>query len=140
SVAMAAAVLIFVAPPVRQSIQARRDEVPLVGETLRLFRLPLSPLLFWSYTICGFPPPGIIEVHLLPYAAACGFPPLESATAYGVLCAFNLLGMVSAGYLADRVNRPLLLGGLYLLRGLPFILLMNITGNLPLLLIFAVAF
>jgi predicted MFS family arabinose efflux permease len=140
SVAMAAAVLIFVAPPVRQSIQARRDEVPLVGETLRLFRLPVFHLLFWSYTICGFTTSGIIEVHLLPYAAACGFPPLESATAYGLLSAVNLGGMVLSGWLTDRMNRPLLLGSIYILRGLAFILLIWAARDISLLFVFAVAF
>jgi MFS family permease len=140
SVAMATAVLVFVAPAVPQSAQARRDEVPLIGETLRLFRLPVFHLLLWSYTICGFTTSGIIEVHLLPYAAACGFPPLESATAYGVLSAVNLAGMVLSGWLTDRMNRPLLLGSIYILRGLAFILLIWAARDISLLFVFAVAF
>jgi MFS family permease len=97
-------------------------------------------LLAFGYVICGFTTTGVIKIHLLPYAAACGYPPLESATAYGVLSAFNLVGMVLAGYLADRVNRPLLLGCIYMLRALTFILLMFIARDLSLLFIFAVAF
>jgi MFS family permease len=97
-------------------------------------------LLLWSYVICGFTTSGVIETHLLPYAAACGFPPLDSATAYGVLSAFNLAGMVVAGWLTDRMHRPLLLGGIYFIRGLSFILLMLITDDLPLLFLFAVVF
>jgi MFS family permease len=96
--------------------------------------------LFWSFTICGFTTTGVIETHLLPYAAACGFPPLQSATAYGVLSAFNMVGMVAAGYLADRAHRPFLLGMIYIVRGLSFILLMNIVGDTSLLFIFAVMF
>jgi MFS family permease len=114
--------------------------VPLIVETLRLFRLPVFHLLFWSYTICGFTTSGIIEVHLLPYAAACGFPPLESATAYGVLSAVNLGGMVLSGWLTDRMNRPLLLGSIYILRGLAFILLIWAARDISLLFVFAVAF
>ncbi len=83
---------------------------------------------------------GVIETHLLPYAAACGYPPLTSATAYGVLSAFNMLGMILAGYLADRINRPILLAGIYFFRGLSLILLMYIADDLALLFIFAVAF
>lgn len=97
-------------------------------------------LLFAGFFICGITTTGVIETHLLPYAAACGFPPLEGATAYGLLSAFNLAGMVLAGWLSDRMHRPLLLGIIYILRGLTFIMLMQIVDDLPLLLIFAVAF
>jgi MFS family permease len=137
---MAGAVFLFVAPAPVQAGRGRRDEVPLIGETLRLFRLPVFHLLLWSYTICGFTTSGIIEVHLLPYAAACGFPPLESATAYGVLSAVNLAGMVLAGWLTDRMNRPLLLGSIYIIRGLAFILLIWAARDISLLFAFAVLF
>ncbi len=113
------------------------------GLDRRLRGLAVSPLfhaLFWSFTICGFTTAGVIEVHLLPYAAACGFPPLPSAVAYGVLSAFNMIGMVLAGYLADRTNRVVLLGAIYLLRALCFVPLLFIVGNYPLLILFAVLF
>jgi MFS family permease len=137
---MAGAVLLFVAPAPAQGRRRKYDEVPLIGETLRLFRLPVFHLLLWSYTICGFTTSGIIEIHLLPYAAACGFPPLESATAYGVLSAVNLGGMVLSGWLTDRMNRPLLLGSIYILRGLAFILLIWAARDISLLFVFAVLF
>jgi MFS family permease len=112
-----------------------------LGKRLRmLLRSPVFHALFWSFTICGFTTSGVIETHLLPYAAACGFPPLQSATAYGVLSAFNMVGMVAAGYLADRAHRPLLLGLIYIVRGLSFILLMHIVGDTRLLFLFAVMF
>jgi MFS family permease len=80
-------------------------------------------LLFAGFFICGVTTTGVIETHLLPYAAACGFPPLEGATAYGLLSAFNLAGMVIDGWLSDRMHRPLLLGIINIQRGLTFILL-----------------
>lgn len=113
---------------------------PLGARIGVLLRSPVFYALFGSFTICGFTTSGVIETHLLPYAAACGFPPLPSATAYGVLSGVNMLGMVLAGYLSDRVNRPLLLGAIYILRGLSFLLLMRIAGDLPLLFLFAVMF
>lgn len=113
---------------------------PLSARLALLWRSPVFHLLFWSFWICGFTTSGVIETHLLPYAAACGFPPLDSATAYGVLSAFNLLGMVLAGWLTDRMNRPLLLGGIYIMRGLSFILLMYVANDISLLFIFAVMF
>ncbi len=124
-------------PPVRR---AELDHRPLRERLRFLARSPVFHLLLWSFMICGFTTTGVIETHLLPYAAACGFPPLESATAYGVLSGFNLLGMVAAGWLSDRMHRPLLLGIIYVMRGLSFILLMFITDDLGLLFVFAVAF
>lgn len=97
-------------------------------------------LLALGFFICGVTTTGVIETHLLPYAAACGFPPLEGATAYGLLSAFNVGGMVLAGWLSDKMNRPLLLGAIYILRGFTFIILMNIVDDVPLLFIFAVMF
>ncbi|PPR12187.1 MAG: hypothetical protein CFH41_00221 [Alphaproteobacteria bacterium MarineAlpha11_Bin1] len=97
-------------------------------------------LLFSGFVICGFTTSGVIEVHLIPYAMSCGFPRFESAAALGVLSAFNMCGMILAGYLADKVNRPLLLGSIYFFRALTFLILMEITGSPQLLFLFAVLF
>lgn len=97
-------------------------------------------LLFWSYFICGYTTSGVIETHFLPYAALCGFAPVPSATAYGLLSAVNLAGMILVGWLTDRVNRPLLLGGIYVVRGLTFILLVNVGTDYETLLLFAIGF
>ncbi|HET8727305.1 MAG TPA: MFS transporter, partial [Alphaproteobacteria bacterium] len=115
--------------------------LPPLGQRLgALARSPVFHLLFWSFTICGFTTTGVIETHLLPYAALCGFPPLPSATAYGVLSAVNMAGMVAAGWLTDRVNRPLLLSGIYAMRALSFVLLMAVAQDIGLLFLFAVLF
>ncbi|MFX6246307.1 MFS transporter, partial [Acinetobacter baumannii] len=45
-----------------------------------------------------------------------------------------------SGWLTDRVNRPLLLGGIYIARGLCFVLLMQVAGSYPTLILFAVLF
>ncbi len=119
----------------------RAGESEPIGTRLRfLVRSPVFHALFWSFTICGFTTSGVVEVHLIPYAVACGFPPLDGAAAYGVLSGFNMLGMIGAGWLSDRVNRPLLLGSIYIARGLTFFVLLHIADNPPLLFVFAVAF
>ena len=64
---------------------ARPAAEPLRARLGFLARSPVFHALFWSYVVCGFTTTGVIETHLLPYAAACGFPPLQGATAYGVL-------------------------------------------------------
>ncbi|WP_120632618.1 MFS transporter [Ruegeria sp. EL01] len=106
-----------------------------------IVRQPAFHLLFWSFLICGFTTTGVIETHLLPFAAFCGFPPIPSATAYGLLSLVNLIGMIAAGWLTDRVNRPMLLAAIYLLRALTFILLGSLPGtSIEMLFLFAVLF
>lgn len=106
-----------------------------------ILRRPAFHALFWSYLICGFTSSGAIETHLLPFAAFCGFPPVPSATAYGLLSLVNLGGMIAAGWLTDRVNRPLLLGSIYVLRALTYFILANLPGtSIDMLFLFAVLF
>lgn len=106
-----------------------------------ILRKPAFHALFWSFLICGFTTTGIIETHLLPFASFCGFPPIPSAAAYGALSAVNLLGMIAAGWLTDRVNRPLLLASIYILRSLTFILLASLpNSSVETLFLFAILF
>ena len=103
-----------------------------------------SDRTFWllaaGFFICGFTTAGVIKIHLIPYAVSCGFPPLQSAVAYGVMSFFSMTGMIVYGYLSDRLHRPLLLASIYFLRALTFILLMHITGSPAALFIFAILF
>ena len=105
-----------------------------------LARSPVFHALFWSFAVCGFTTAGVIETHLLPYTVACGYPPLSGAEAYGLLSAFNMLGMIGAGWLADRVHRPSLLAGIYIARGFAFLLLLTVARDGALLALFAVVF
>jgi predicted MFS family arabinose efflux permease len=105
-----------------------------------LARSPVFHLLFWGFFLCGFTSIGVIETHFVPYATLCGFSPTTAANAFGFLSALNLVGVVLAGWLADRVNRARLLAGIYALRGLSFILLLGITDNAPLMFVFAGVF
>lgn len=106
----------------------------------RILRSPVFHAIFWSYAICGFTTSGVIETHLMPYASFCGFGPLPSATAYGLLSGVNLVGMIAAGWLSDRVHRPRLLASIYAMRAASFVLLMFVADNFPLLLVFAILF
>ena len=105
-----------------------------------LSKMPVFWLLGGGFFICGFTTAGTIKVHLIPYAVSCGFPPIESATAYGVLSLFSLIGMIGYGWLSDRYHRPLLLASCYFVRALTFVLLMHIAGDTQLLYTFAVLF
>jgi MFS family permease len=139
SVVMLALVLILLPRGADAGAAARRQEAG--GVSVReLATSPVFHALFWSFVICGFTTAGVIETHFIPYATLCGFPPVTGATAYSLLMAVNFGGMVLAGWLSDRMHRPLLLGTIYILRGLAFLLLMNITGDPAMLAAFAVMF
>lgn len=141
-------IAILLAPVAMILIGRRRGPAPArtvpvaagAGPLRFLIGNPVFHALFWSFFICGFTTAGVIETHLLPYAAACGFPPVPSATAYGILSGFNMIGMTLAGWLTDRVNRPVLLSGIYILRALCFILLLFVGGDITLLFVFAILF
>jgi MFS family permease len=125
----------------------RSERTRRAGEGWAL-RATLSQLghdrTFWLLTagffICGFTTAGVVKIHLIPYAVSCGFPPVESAFAYGVMSFFSMVGMITYGYLSDRLHRPYLLASIYFLRALTFIILMHITGSSTTLFVFAVLF
>ncbi len=133
------AVIAFLLLPPARARSGVKPESFLTG-LAALISVPAFHILFWSFLICGFTTTGVIERHLLPYASFCGFPPLPSATAYGVLSAVNLGGMILAGYLGDRVHRPTLLGSIYLIRAASFVLLLCVAPDIRLLYLFVVLF
>jgi MFS family permease len=122
------------------SAAATAPAEPLSQRLAFLARSPIFHALFWSFMLCGFTTAGVIETHFLPYAALCGFTPVVSASAYGVLSAVNFCGIILAGWLADRVHRPALLGGIYIVRALVFVLLLKIGADAQLLFLFAILF
>lgn len=139
--ALVLAIAAFVLLPRKAASSAHAvQRVSIARGTWALMKVPAFHVLFWSFFICGFTTSGVIETHFLPYASFCGFPPLPSATAYGVLSAVNLAGMVLAGHLTDRVHRPLLLGSIYIIRALSFILLLYVAPDIRLLYLFVVLF
>ncbi|MBL1420802.1 MAG: MFS transporter [Alphaproteobacteria bacterium] len=105
-----------------------------------LVKKPVFHAIFWSFTLCGFTSTGVVETHLMPYLAACGYPTLDGALSYGFLSGFNMIGMMLSGYLSDRMNKVLLLTIIYIMRGLSFIVLMFVVGDYAALALFTVAF
>ena len=130
------------APAERGRAQAAPDQVaPSLQEDLgAIVRKPAFHVLFWSFFLCGYTTAGVIETHFLPYASFCGFGPVPSAAAYGALSAVNMIGMIGAGWLTDRMNRVVLLGSIYIVRGLTFLILMNVGASYEMLVVFAVLF
>lgn len=120
--------------------QERKQSTGFIDDFAIIVRIPAFQLLFWSFFLCGYTTSGVIETHFLPYAAYCGFGPIPSATAFGLLSAINLAGMILVGWLTDRMNRPLLLGGIYIVRGFTFILLAEVGTDIEVLFFFAIVF
>ena len=130
------------APAAAQEARQAAAVEPLSERLAFLFRSPTFQLLFWSFFICGITTSGVIEVHLIPYSVFCGFSLPEGSDALAFLMVVNMGGMMLAGWLTDRMSRPLLLGGIYVLRALSFILLMLVARqpDYVLLLTFAAVF
>lgn len=97
-------------------------------------------LLLAAFTLCGFTTAGVIDVHFIPYAVTCGYSLVDSTAAYGVHGLGNLAGVILLSWLADHTNRPRLLVGIFLLRAVVFVLLLNIEGDIELLYLFATLF
>lgn len=112
----------------------------MIGRLGFLFTNRAFLLMLGAFTLCGFTTAGVVDVHFLPYAAACGFPPLESTTAYGILGVANMFGVIVFGWLADKMSPRLLLAAMFFARAGSFVILMHIVGDWPLLLTFAVLF
>lgn len=100
----------------------------------------IPPWNIGAFSLCGFTTSGVVDVHFLPYAVACGFPPLASTTAYGVLGVANMVGVILFGWLADRSPPRMLLASMFFARAGSFVVLMHIAGDWSLLLVFAVLF
>jgi MFS family permease len=143
-VVMAAVIWVALKPTSNAAAEARKAE-SLSQEPLwtRLKFLVLNPtfqILYWSFFICGITTTGAIETHFLPYAAFCGFPPVPASGVYGGVMAINLGGMFLSGWLTDKVNRPLLLGSIYIVRSFSFLILMNVGTSYEMLFVFAVIY
>ncbi len=86
---------------------------------------------FWQllggYFVCGVST-AMISVHYVPYAIEKGFPPSVAATAFGLMSALNVAGVLLAGILGDRIGRKNLLALVYLMRGMGYLVLLTAPG------------
>ncbi len=139
---MAIVIWIMLKPTVEEVTERSEtiSDEPLWDRLKFLLTNPTFHILYWSFFICGITTTGAIETHFLPYAAFCGFPPVPASGIYGLTAAINFAAMFASGYLTDRVNRPLLLGSIYLVRSLSFIVLMNVGTSYEMMFLFAVIY
>ncbi|MQA86291.1 MAG: MFS transporter [Streptosporangiales bacterium] len=86
-------------------------------------RTPTFWLLAGGFAICGASTNGLIGTHFVPAAHQHGMPYTVAAGLLAVVGVFDVVGTVLSGWLTDRVDPRLLLGGYYLLRGASLLLL-----------------
>ncbi|MBS4216503.1 MULTISPECIES: MFS transporter [Neobacillus] len=98
---------------------------------------------FWflvlPFGVCGFTTTGLMDTHLIPISNLCGFSPGVTSAAVSILAAFNIIGILLSGIVADRWSCKKILFGLYAVRALSIVILLN-TYNPAMLLAFAVVF
>ena len=96
---------------------------------------------FWGlalpFFICGVTTTGMIDTHLVPFAHDHGFSTEIAGTAAALLAAFNILGTLLSGPLADRFDNRRILATLYFVRALSLFLLLAVN-QLGLLFLFGV--
>ena len=75
-----------------------------------------------AYWVCGVTTASI-SVHYVRWAVAEGITPATAALAFGLLSGLNAIAVLLVGPLSDRVPRKTLLGAVYLVRSVAFVLL-----------------
>ncbi len=105
--------------------QVRRRGVFEVEKWHESLRTPPIWNLSIAYTVCGITV-GIISIHFVPYAQEhIGISATLAATIFGVLTGLNVIGAIGGGWLADRFGRKNVLGTVYSVRGIAYMVLVG---------------
>ncbi len=86
------------------------------------FRHPPIWQLSGAYFVCGVTTI-IISTHYVPFAIDLGVSPAVAALAFGMMQGLNAVGVTVVGFLADRFSRKNLLGAIYFIRFLAYVML-----------------
>ncbi len=111
-----------------------RDHAPATGSTSAvggalgmLARTPGFWLLLVPFAVCGYTSTGLTDTHLIPYATDHHISEAAASAALATLAAFNVAGVLVAGFLTDKVDRGRLLTWIYLMRAATLFALPSIT-------------
>ena len=98
-----------------------------VARALRTLRDATRTSTFWllagGFAICGMSTNGLIGTHFVAAAHDHGMPPTTAASLLAVVGIFDVAGTIFSGWLTDRVDPRVLLGGYYTFRGLSLLIL-----------------
>jgi MFS family permease len=85
-------------------------------------------LLAGGFAICGATTNGLVGTHFIPAAHDHGMPNTTAAGLLALVGVFDVVGTIASGWLTDRVDSRILLGGYYALRGLSLLVLPSILA------------
>ncbi|MEU4694308.1 MFS transporter [Actinoplanes sp. NPDC023714] len=85
-------------------------------------------LLAGGFAICGATTNGLVGTHFIPAAHDHGMPQTTAAGLLALVGVFDIAGTIASGWLTDRVDSRILLGGYYFLRGLSLLVLPSILA------------
>ncbi|WP_436523317.1 MFS transporter [Actinoplanes sp. HUAS TT8] len=85
-------------------------------------------LLAGGFAICGATTNGLVGTHFIPAAHDHGMPTTTAASLLALVGLFDIVGTIASGWLTDRVDSRILLGGYYALRGLSLLILPSILA------------
>jgi MFS family permease len=80
-------------------------------------------LLAGGFAICGATTNGLVGTHFIPAAHDHGMGQTTAASLLALVGVFDIAGTIASGWLTDRVDSRVLLGGYYFLRGLSLLVL-----------------
>src|SRR5690349_5727319 len=99
---------------------AARTAVRALGQAART---PAFWLLAGGFAICGATTNGLVGTHFIPAAHDHGMPETTAASLLALVGMFDIAGTIVSGWLTDRFDSRVLLGGYYALRGLSLFVL-----------------
>jgi MFS family permease len=82
-----------------------------------------------AYWVCGVTTASI-SVHFVRWAADESISPGTAALAFGLLSGINAMGVLVVGTLSDRMERKKILGLVYIVRSMAFLMLILLPGHL----------
>ncbi len=112
-----------------QSSYTGPQDTPLEAKTwTQPFRTGPMWQLSLGFLVCGITT-GSISVHYVRWAISEDIRPETAALAFGLLSGINALGVITIGSWSDKIERRLLLGAVYLIRGIAFLILILLPGS-----------
>ena len=84
-----------------------------------------------GYFVCGITTASI-SVHFIKWAISQNISPSEAALSFGVLSGVNGVSVFCSGYFSDKFERRHILGMVYFVRGIAFLCLLLLSGQVAL--------
>lgn len=117
------------------AVLVARTVPDLPARTQDLEPTPISVMFrekrFWyllvPFFVCGYTTTGMIETHLIPFALDHHVEQTAASAALATLAAFNIMGVLVAGLMTDRMDRGKMLGNIYLMRAATLVILPFMT-------------